>query len=119
RRAGAAAGAARRRRRLVDVRARARPRREPANGAARARRARGGRQCALDRTGARAALARAVADGIHDDLVTPCCDAGRVDLLCRHRIDVPNGADSMTSLAANTSKTSKAQAAAARPAELV
>ena len=37
------------------------------------------RTCALDRARARAALAVAAARGIHDDLVTPCCAAARVD----------------------------------------
>ncbi len=48
---------------------------------------------ALDREGAGAALARAAARRIHDDLVTPRCAAGRVDLSRRHHHRVPNGAD--------------------------
>ena len=38
-----------------------------------------------DRPGARAALAGAAAGRIHDDLVTPCCAAARVD--CLHRAE--------------------------------
>ena len=82
RRRGIVARAARRRRGVVHVGARARARHEPAHGAARARGARGGQARALDRACTRAALARAAARGIHDDLVTPCFAAGRLD--CSH-----------------------------------
>jgi hypothetical protein len=77
--------------------------------AARARRARSRRPRPLDRAGARAALAGAAAGGIHDDLVTPRCAAGRVDLLGRHRIDVPNGARQMTPIAEKTAQDRRAQ----------
>ena len=72
------AGLPGRRRGVVELGAGAGAGRQPAHGAAGARRARGGRQGAIVRPRPGAPLADPAAAGIHDDLVTPRAAAGRL-----------------------------------------